>query len=180
MIRTVYLAAILILLLPIKSTPSEKMVEYVSKLGFAIKYPSDWKLYSTIEEFANIKAAEDVGGNHFSIYNYDIYKATPTHQNITKIEVWLFENIKQPNAFHKKSFDLLNSQLEGSKKRTLLIDGKKAFKINKNLKDNGGCGFQKLLTIYYRTGKRGVIFNCYYDTELPEVDSIVKTFKFLR
>lgn len=153
----------------------EKQQEYLSKHGFSIRYPEEWRLdNSLIESFKTMAEAESTGSNHFDIYSYpEVNKynpGDPVPRKELKIEAIVYNDITKAGSDWDSSFSNI------TKTEPFTVDGKPAKKIWQKWGD-----LYDTLSVVYTDGNKGAIFNCWpADSRYLDVFyRITSSFKFL-
>ncbi len=151
--------------------------EFKSKHGFSITYPNNWYFTNDIENFNSIYDAEEVGGNHFSIYNYDFskieYGSEVFEGNHLKLEVNIFK-------FKEKTFKNWLSKMKDSNEKIFSISdvviGKRIFYQVNSMIEN------LEYVVFYFQIKTYIISFVFYPQEekkhLKVIKEIIKTFEF--
>ncbi|MEK7605203.1 MAG: hypothetical protein AAB478_01630 [Patescibacteria group bacterium] len=139
---------------------------------FSVKYPANWIIESNLEKYPSIQDAEEVSGNHFSVWSTDQSKlgsqSVPSDE--LKVEANVYTNITQSldNWAKAANGEILKSE-------NITINSKSAKKVWR--KDV--LGFQHL-SIYYKDGNKGLSIDSwpYNSIYSKEFDAIAKSFKF--
>lgn len=166
-------------------------LEYVSKHGFKILKPSDWPLLeSHIDDYPTVEAANEYGGNHIMLKNFDPTSGfRNTSLNKIKLEIYICGSsvdsrlIQGYGECSPQELGRLEAIIKHKKKGIGIVemsDGE-AFIIPQSIPEGSGDWdvgmFQK---IYYRRGGRAAIMLVYSDHKTSEIKGIVSSFSFLR
>lgn len=167
----------------IQTNPTPKVDETASwktytslKAKFSIKYPENWRVESTVDNYSTVAEAEQAGGNHFAIWSFQNeykYGVRPIPQNELKIEANLYSN------FTKTLEEWIKEQQNIIKTEDILINGKTAKKIWQNF--NSGPNPGQVLSVLYIEGNNAVqLYSWPYNTTYSEeFDAVVKSFIFI-
>ena len=150
--------------------------------SFSFKFPTDWRIESTVDDYDDLSSAMKSGGNYVQLYNYprDKYDGGSTFtQDDLKIEVWVYNDIQQTltewvDAEVNKTANDPSLKTTVTKSEDITVNGIPAKKIHTQ------SSFGQTVLIYAVDKNMGVYFavmpiNSLY---LNQADAVIDSFAF--